>query len=207
MTCSKTCSRTPLHQLNSFEGHLSFHTRLDLFELYQLLDAGTDDILIDNIEFFKSYHGQVKDLKYLQRRASPPYHRTPLPIRIAVAAHQFQTIWHNVPSTFETLLDNGGEINNEIAKWTNEKGQTLLYWLWRSYAAGLGGWRNYEKHFYRVLETQNLEIAESISNARVLLISTPFTQTHLSRSFAALSRQRRPYSSYTVDLRFLPGFS
>jgi hypothetical protein len=163
--CSNTNSRTPLHQLISWGGCLSFDKGLDLFELYQLLlNAGADEILIDNIDIFRSYRGPVNNLKYLQRQAYPPYHRTPLPLRLAVAAHQLEFFWHNSLSALETLLDIDGEINAEIAEWTNEKGQTLLYLVWRSFARRLANVRGIERYLDRSLETQDLETIEDIRN-------------------------------------------
>jgi len=74
--------------LASSGGVLSFTDGLDLFDLYRLLlNAGADDLLIDDIEIFGNYHGLVNELRYLQQQAYPPYHGTPLPLRVAIAAY------------------------------------------------------------------------------------------------------------------------
>ncbi|KAN0109982.1 ankyrin [Hyaloscypha variabilis] len=157
--------QTPLHELMRSGGHLSFMAGLDLFELYQLLlNAGADEILIDNIEVFESYRGPVNNLKYLQRQAYPPYHGTPLHVRLAGAADSLSaSSSHNAPVIFETLLDNDGQINAEIAEWTNEEGQTLLYLLWASYARKLSS-RVEDLHLDNGLDLQDLETMEGISN-------------------------------------------
>jgi hypothetical protein len=102
----------------------------------------------------------VNNLKYLQRQAYPPYHRTPLPLRLAVAAHHLGCDWHNSLSTLETLLGIDSEINAEIAEWTNEKGQTLLHLVWGSFARRLANAGDFGRYLDRSLETQDLETVE-----------------------------------------------
>jgi hypothetical protein len=156
-------------------GVLSFHTGLDLFELYRLLlNAGADEILIDNVDLFRSYHGPVNNLKYLQHQAYPPYHSAPMRLRLDVAAAQFASGWHNMPAVLETLLDNNGKINAEITEWTNEKEQTLLrlvleaftYVQINLYQAFEGFSDNY---LDGSLETQDLETVNDTSNVHSLL--------------------------------------
>lgn len=195
--CSNTNSRTPLHQLSTWGGRLSFDKGLHLFELYQLLlNAGADEILIDNMELFNSYHGPVTDLKYLQRQAYPPYQDTPLQLRLAAATRQLEAVWHNVPLIFETLLDNGGEINVEMAKWTNKKGQTLLNLLWISYIKGETG-----KHFEHDLDTQDLETIKGLSNGRLFL----YQRLSCKLISAGASLQSVDNEGYTLLTRMLEG--
>jgi hypothetical protein len=204
--CTNADFRTPLHELSSSGGVLSFLDGLDLSELYDLfLNSGADEILIDNIDLFANYHGPINNLKYLQRQAYPPYRSTPLSFRIDVAAHQLESAWHNMPATFDILLDNDGEINTEIAKWTNEKGQTLLQLVLRNYATWSQGGAT-EKFFDPSLEKQGLETVEDISKGR------SYSFRHLSRKLisAGASLQSVDYDGHTIlsgiitDLSFSP---
>jgi hypothetical protein len=175
-TCSNTdIIRTPLHLLIEKGGLLSFHTGLDLFELYRLLlNAGADEILIDNVDVFRGYRGPVGNLKYLQQQAYPPYHRAPMRLRLDVAAPQLATAWHNMPAVLETLLDNNGKINAEITEWTNEKEQTLLHLVLGAFAyvqihlcLDFEGFPN--NYLDGSLEKQDLETVSDTSNVHSLL--------------------------------------
>jgi hypothetical protein len=156
-------------------GLLSFKLGLDLFELYRLLlNAGADEILIDNVDVFRSYNGPVNNLKYLQQQAYPPWGKAPLRLRLDVAAAQLTTAWHNVPAVVETLLDNNGKINAEIAEWTNEKEQTLLHLVLSAFAEvqidsyGAKGARP-QSYLDGSLETQDLETADDAPKVHSLL--------------------------------------
>ncbi|KAH8803963.1 hypothetical protein F5882DRAFT_392697 [Hyaloscypha sp. PMI_1271] len=166
---------TPLHSLMRRGAVLSFDKGLDVFELYRLLlNAGADEILIDNIDLFRSYQGPVNNLKYLQQQAYPPYHSAPMRLRLDVAATTLASVWHNVPAVLETLLDNNGKINAEITEWTNEEEQTLLqlvleeftYLQINSYLA----FKDFSDNYLDgSLETQDLETVNGTSNVLFLL--------------------------------------
>jgi len=154
---------------------LSFSLGLDLFELYRLLlNSGADEILIDNVDVFRSYHGPVDHLKYLQQQAYPPYHSTPMRFRLDGAAAQLASGYHNMPAVLETLLDNNGKINAEITEWTNEKEQTLLHLVLGAFAyvqinlcRASEGFP--EIYFDGILEKQDLETVNDTSNVHSLL--------------------------------------
>jgi hypothetical protein len=155
-------------------GLLSFHTGLDLFELYRLLlNAGADDILIDNVDVFRSYHGPVEILKYLQQQAYPPYHTVPMRLKLDAAAAQLASVWHNVPAVLETLLDNNGKINAEITEWTNRKEQTLLHLVLSALAYvqihSYGSWGSSQRYLDSSLVTQDIVTVDNISKADSLL--------------------------------------
>jgi hypothetical protein len=155
-------------------GILSFHTGLDLFELYRLLlNAGADEILIDNVDLFRSYRGPVNSLKYLQQQAYPPYHRTPMRLRLDVAAEQLASAWHNMPAVLETLLDNNGRINAEITEWSNVKEQTLLHLVLSAFAYvqihSYGLFGPSQRYLDGSLETQDIVTVDNMSKAHSLL--------------------------------------
>ncbi|KAH8779025.1 hypothetical protein BGZ57DRAFT_822086 [Hyaloscypha finlandica] len=80
---------TPLHVLMRQGAFLSFSLGFDLFELYRLLlNSGADEILIDNVDVFRSYHGPVDHLKYLQQQAYPPYHSAPMRLRLDIRLYR-----------------------------------------------------------------------------------------------------------------------
>jgi hypothetical protein len=153
---------------------LSFDKGLDVFELYRLLlNAGADEILIDNVDLFRSYHGPVNNLKYLQQQAYPPYHRAPMRLRLDVAAAQLASVWHNMPAVLETLLDNNGKINAEITEWSNVKEQTLLHLVLSALAYvqihSYGSWGSSQRYLDGSLETQDIATVDNISKAHSLL--------------------------------------
>jgi len=167
-TCSNTNTRTPLHLLIVMGGVLSFKDGLDLFELYRLLlNAGADEILIDNVGLFGSYRGPVKNLKYLQQQAYPPYHKAPMRLKLDVAAAQLASVWHNVPAVLETLLDNNGKINAEITEFTNRKEQTLLHLVLSAFTyvqmSSYGCWASFQSYLDGSLKAQDIETGDDIS--------------------------------------------
>jgi hypothetical protein len=156
-------------------GDLSFYDGLDLFELYRLLlNAGADEILIDNVDVFWNYNGPVNDLKYLQQQAYPPYHSTPLRLRLDIAAAKLKFSFHNAPAVLETSLDSKGEINAEITEWTNEKEQTLLHLVLSAFAydqfesCGPDGTSS-DMYLDGSLETQDLETGDDNLKVKSLL--------------------------------------
>jgi hypothetical protein len=116
----------------------------------------------------------VNNLKYLQQQAYPPWGKAPLRLRLDVAAAQLRTTWHNVPAVFETLLDNNGKINAEIAEWTNEKEQTLLHLVLSGFAkvqiSSYGANAAHSQSYLDgSLETQDLETGDDILKIDSLL--------------------------------------
>ncbi|KUJ15825.1 uncharacterized protein LY89DRAFT_97073 [Mollisia scopiformis] len=88
-----TASSTPLHRAMTRGGISSFQNSGDLFETCRLLvDAGADEVLIDNMEFITEFNGSLLAFKYLQRQTYPPFHSMPAASRLALATEYLVNI-------------------------------------------------------------------------------------------------------------------
>ncbi|KAH6674255.1 hypothetical protein B0J14DRAFT_539955 [Halenospora varia] len=82
-----------------------------------LLDAGSTDLLINNITVFKEFYGPISLFKHLQRQTYPPYYELPIDTRCRIAESLTRSSWHNRTALVELALTSTNILESDAMTW------------------------------------------------------------------------------------------
>jgi hypothetical protein len=104
-----------------------------------LVDASTDDILIDNTELLLDFHGTLSAWKYIQRQLYPPFQNLSAESRLRVATtytkRDLLFTSHNQAALVETMLTTGETIDPDVFMLVSEGGHEIFQSLVEKWAA------------------------------------------------------------------------